>query len=124
MKHILGWSHLVPFAVAWPRTEEHSDSFSISNFHGFILLLGGGVQLRGVQLYAHLNSLDIIKKTKGIRFDRTFSGADLARRQWGLTLKGGGGGCEWGLGVGWTVDLTLRKKREQKWIPTGDLQPR
>ena len=34
-------------------------------------------------------------------FDRTFSGADLARRQRGLTLKGGGG---------WRVDLTLRKK--------------
>ena len=70
-----------------------------------------------------LNSLDIIKKnTTGIRFDRTFSGSDLARRQRGLTLKGGGG-CEWGLGVGWTVDLTLRKNERKKWIPTGDLQP-
>ena len=69
-----------------------------------------------------LNSLDIIKKTKDIMFDRTFSGADLARRQRGLTLKGGGvvnGG--WG---GWTVDLTLRKNEKKKWIPTGDLQPR
>ena len=42
--------------------------------------------------------------------DRTFSGADLARRQRGLTLRGGGGG--------------LRKKNPEKiWIPTGDLQP-
>ena len=63
----------------------HSDSFSISNFHVFILFQGGGrVQLGGGSFTPNvLNSLDIIKKTKGIRFDRTFSGADLARRNGG-----------------------------------------
>ena len=55
-----------------------------------------------------LNSLDIINKTpKDIRFDRTFSGADLARRQ---TLGGWGGGGNWG----WGVDLTLRKNEKAK----------
>ena len=39
-------------------------------------------------------------------FDRTFSGADLARRQRGLTLGGG----DWG----WGVDLTLRKNEKKK----------
>ena len=71
----------------------HSDSFIISNFHVFILLLGGEGPAggRGSSFTPNvLNSLDIIKKTKDIMFDRTFSGADLARRQRGLTLKGGG----------------------------------
>ena len=36
----------------------HSESFTISNFHVFILLLGGGVQLNV------LNSLDIIKNER------------------------------------------------------------
>ena len=66
-----------------------------------------------------LNSLDIIKRTpNNIMFDRTFSGADLARRQRGLTLRRGGG--DWG---GGGVDLTLRKNENKIWIPTGDLQP-
>ena len=78
----------------------HSDSFSISNFHVVISLLGGGGPAGGRGPALRPNSLDIIKNKKGIRFDRTFSGADLARRHRGLTLKGGGGGCEWGLG-GW-----------------------
>ena len=60
-----------------------------------------------------LNSLDIIKKTKAIRFDRTFSGADIARRQRGLTFKGGGGVVNGGWGVGWAVDLTLRKNEKK-----------
>ena len=28
----------------------------------------------------------------------------------GVTLKGGG--CEWGLGVGWTVELKLNRKKK------------
>ena len=64
-----------------------------------------------------LNSLDIIKKTKDIMFDHTFSGADLARRQRGLSLGGGGVNWDWG------VDFTLRKNEKEIWIPTGDLQP-
>ena len=96
----------------------HSDSFSISNFHVLILFLGErGSSWGGGSFTPNvLNSLDIIQKT------RKASGL-IAHFQGRIYLGGTGvdtqvGVVNGGWGVGWTVDLTLRKG-----IPTGDLQP-
>ena len=85
----------------------HSDSFSIPNFHVFILLLGGGGPAGGEGSSFTpnvLNSLDIIKKTNGIMqvWSHIFRGGSSSAPT-GLTLLKGG---LW-MGVGWTVELTV-----------------
>ena len=51
------------------------------------------------------------------------SGTDLARRQRVGGVENLRGGCEWALGAGWTVELTLNRKRKENCIPTGGATP-